>query len=84
MSGSNDAERLNVYNGFLLTANLDALFYKGYISFANDGLIMISNVLVFGRTDMRCLGITSDMKLRRVEEKHLEFLDYHHKKICHN
>ena len=28
---------------------------------------------------MRGLGINSDMKLRWVEDRHLEFLDYHHK-----
>lgn len=81
---STDAERLNVYNGFLLTANLDALFDKGYISFTNDGLIMISSVFEFDGADMRGLGITSDMKLRWVEEKHLEFLDYHHKNVWKN
>lgn len=81
---TSDAERLNVYNGFLLTANLDALFDKGYISFTDDGLIMLSSVFVFDGADMRGLGITSDMKLRWVEEKHLEFLDYHHKKVWKN
>lgn len=81
---STDAECLNVYNGFLLTANLDALFDKGYISFTNDGLIMISDVLLFDGADMSGLGITSDMKLRWLEEGHLEFLDYHHKKLWHN
>lgn len=81
---TSDAERLNIYNGFLLTANLDALFDKGYISFTNDGLIMISNVLLFEEVNMRGLGINSFMKLRWVEEKHLEFLDYHHKNIWHN
>ena len=44
---TSDAERLNVYNGFLLTANLDALFDKGYISFTDDGLIMVSSAFSF-------------------------------------
>ena len=81
---TSDAERLNVYNGFLLTANLDALFDKGYISFTNDGLIMLSSEFLIYSEDMRGLGITSDMKLRWVEEKHLEFLDYHHKNVWKN
>lgn len=29
IADSNDADRLNVYNGFLLTANMDALFDIG-------------------------------------------------------
>ena len=81
---TSDAERLNVYNGFLLTANLDALFDKGYISFTNEGLIMLSSVFVFDDLDMRGLGLNSKMKLRWEEEKHLEFLDYHHKNIWKN
>lgn len=81
---TSDAERLNVYNGFLLTANLDALFDKGYISFKNDGLIMISPMFEFDGVDMRSLGINSDMRLRWIEEKHLEFLDYHHKYVWKN
>lgn len=81
---TSDAERLNVYNGFLLTANLDALFDKGYISFTDDGLIMLSSEFAFDGADMRGLGINSDMKLRWVEDRHLEFLDYHHKKVWKN
>ena len=37
-----DAERLDVYNGLFLTANLDALFDKGLISFTDKGEMMIS------------------------------------------
>ncbi len=81
---TSDAERLNVYNGFLLTAHLDALFDKGYISFTNDGLLMLSSAFTFDGADMRGLGITSDMKLRWIEDRHLEFLDYHHKNVWKN
>lgn len=81
---TSDAERLNVYNGFLLTANLDALFDKGYISFTDDGLIMLSSVFAFDGADMRGLGITRDMKLRWIEDRHLEYLDYHHKNVWKN
>lgn len=81
---ASDAERLNVYNGFLLTANLDALFDKGYISFTDDGLLMLSSEFAFDGADMRGLGINSDMKLRWVENRHLEFLDYHHKNVWKN
>lgn len=81
---TSDAERLNVYNGFLLTANLDALFDKGYISFTNDGLIMFSSEFLIFSNDMRGLGISKEMKLRWIEEKHLEFLDYHHKNVWKN
>lgn len=79
---SSDAERLNVYNGFLLTANLDALFDKGYISFTDGGLIMISSVLE--HSDMLGLGLKTDLKLRWLEEPHKEFLKYHRENIWKN
>lgn len=77
-----DAERLNVYNGFLLTANLDALFDKGYISFTDDGLIMISSVL--DPSDKKGLGLSSDLKLRWLEDNHKKFLKYHRENIWKN
>lgn len=81
---SSDTERLNVYNGFLFTANLDVLFDKGYISFTDDGLIMLSSEFAFTGEDLRGLGITTEMKLRWIEERHQEFLDYHHKNAWKN
>ena len=67
---------------FYITANLDALFDKGYISFTNEGLIMVSSVLNY--SDFRGLGINSELKLRWIEESHLEFLKYHREHIWKN
>ena len=39
---SDDYERLDEYNGLLLTPNLDAAFDSGLISFDKDGVILIS------------------------------------------
>lgn len=44
-SQSNNQERLDVDNGLLLCPNHDALFDKGYISFDENGKIMISDSL---------------------------------------
>lgn len=44
-SQSNHRERLDVNNGLLLCPNHDALFDKGFISFGDDGRILISNSL---------------------------------------
>ncbi|WP_176546234.1 HNH endonuclease [Bacillus toyonensis] len=41
-SKSNHKERLDINNGLLLCPNHDALFDKGYISFGDDGEILIS------------------------------------------
>lgn len=42
---STDRERLDGHNGLLLTADLDALFDRGLISFADDGEMMVSSRL---------------------------------------
>lgn len=73
------SERLDPYNGFLLTANLDALFDKYLISFADDGHILISPKL--GESDLVALGINTAMRLRWVDKRHLSYLLYHRKKF---
>lgn len=76
------SERLNPYNGFLLTANLDALFDQFLISFENDGHILISPTL--SHDELRKAGIFPDMKLRFINKKHLPFLEYHRSKFLQN
>ncbi|MEW9674146.1 HNH endonuclease [Ammoniphilus sp. 3BR4] len=44
-SQSNNKERLDLNNGLLLCPNHDALFDKGYISFNDDGTIIVSSSL---------------------------------------
>jgi hypothetical protein len=41
----NNAQRLDEYNGLLLSPNLDTLFDKGFISFEDNGAILISSKL---------------------------------------
>ena len=70
-----DADRLNVYNGFLLSANLDALFDTGLISFSKDGFIIFSTELDSSqRIELRMDEKTS---LRWIDTQHLPFLEWH-------
>ena len=70
-----DAERLDVFNGFLLSANLDALFDRFLISFDEQGELVIAPALA--KTDLRPLGIAPGMKLRWVHEHHQVYLRAH-------
>ena len=72
-------EKGDVYNGLLLIPNLDAAFDQGYISFGDDGSILISDKL--SNSDRKILGIRSDMNLRKIEDKHKAYLEYHRKNI---
>ena len=60
-----DAERLNVHNGLLLAAHLDAAFDAYLISFNGDGRILFSSKL--SESDAAALGLARDMRLRRVD-----------------
>lgn len=57
------AARLDLENGLLLTANLDALFEAGLITFDDDGLITISSRL--DADAQKSLGIHAHMRLYR-------------------
>ncbi|MGB9590912.1 MAG: HNH endonuclease [Candidatus Kryptoniota bacterium] len=72
---ASDAERLDVYNGFLLRADLDALFDAGLITFSDDGDLLVSPRL----TDYqrRSLGLDIPRTLRWIEPAHRRYLAWH-------
>jgi hypothetical protein len=70
-----DAERLDVYNGLLLAAHLDAAFDAGLISFSDKGAILFS--CKFAQDDRDALGIHDRLTLRSVGSRHLENLSWH-------
>lgn len=72
-------ERLDPFNGFLLSANLDALFDKFLISFDENGRILLNPNLKI--EELKKLGINEDMRLRFLEPDHLPYLEYHRKKF---
>jgi len=78
---TNATDRLSGFNGFLLTANLDALFDKGLITFDDSGKICIAEQISLEQ--QKALGINSDMCIREgmLSEKHLEYLHYHQERI---
>lgn len=74
-SKSNPEERLDVFNGLLLSPNFDSLFDLGLISFKDDGVILISPVL--NEADRLCMGVDTGLRLRRINGAHLKYLEYH-------
>lgn len=70
-----DAERLDVFNGFLLSANLDALFDKFLISFSDAGDMLVSPQL--SSADRLLLGLDGTLKLRWLSDKHIPYLSFH-------
>lgn len=74
---SDTSERLDVYNGLLLTPNLDVLFDIGLISFNDNGRIITNPSLT--NESMYQLGLQSDMRIQEslLTERHQEYLYYH-------
>lgn len=72
---SSDAERLDVYNGFLLSANLDALFDNFLISFTDKGVLLVAEQI--GHCEREKLGLGNLMRLRWVAAQHLSYLRFH-------
>lgn len=68
-------EAIDVYNGFLLSPNLDKLFDLGLITFEDNGNIIISSKLT--KDNIASLGILSEMKVTKIEENHKQFLKFH-------
>jgi len=72
---SSDSEKIDPYNGLLLIPNIDKLFDIGYISFDEQGKIIVSSLIT--DCDLKHMGIFRDMKLYKVEHKHKAYLSYH-------
>ena len=75
----NDAERLDVYNGFLLTADWDAAFDAGLVSFDTDGVAVFSPALSpTARTRLGDGRLRAD---RPLTDKHRQYLEWHATKV---
>lgn len=79
---TSDAERLDVYNGLLLAAHLDAAFDVFLISFSDDGRILISPLL--SDADRAALGIHADLRLTKIAPAHLPQLAWHRERLVQN
>lgn len=70
-----DDERLDPFNGLLLTPNLDLAFDQGLISFADDGSILLSSEL--DQLTVQTLNLRFDLCLRQIESRHRDYLAWH-------
>ncbi len=70
-----DAERLDVHNGLLLAAHLDAAFDAGLISFEMEGSLVVSPAL--SGEDIDRLGLPVLPPLQGLRSRHEPYLTYH-------
>jgi hypothetical protein len=76
---ASDEERLDVFNGLLLAPHLDALFDGGWITFSDDGTMLVSDAL---GGEARCkLGLAVWAGLSHASEAHRPYLEYHREAV---
>lgn len=72
---STDAERLDGHNGLLLAPHVDHLFDRGFISFADDGQLLVSPRL--GRDVREAWAIPAEPVRRAFSDRQQAFLVFH-------
>lgn len=80
-NASEPDEKLDINNGFLMCPNHDRLFDQGWITFADDGKIVISDKL--SENDRIAFNVKDNMKVL-LTEKNRKYLQYHRKVVFKN
>lgn len=78
---SDRKEKLDVNNGFLLCPNHDRLFDQGFISFDNDGNIMISKEI--NAKNQLCMNIDNKLHIN-LRPENQKYMEYHRQNIFKN
>ena len=76
---SSNTERLDPFNGLLLSANLDKLFDKGMISFDHQGTLLTSQKI--SADELKLLGFNATTGLGTIDKRHAPYLSQHRKKF---
>ncbi len=72
-------ECIDPENGLLLKPDNDFLFDQGYISFNDDGRIIISKML--SKQDIQEFHLSEEIRIKQVTPKMKDYLNYHREKI---
>lgn len=80
-SKSNDREKTDPKNGFIFTPTFDSLFDKGFITFSDEKMLIVSNWL--SPLNQKRLQIYTGKKLNLLplDEKRIKYLEYHREHI---
>jgi len=76
-SESSNQERLDKFNGLLLSASIDRLFDRGLISFSDDGFLLCKPQVTIKALSQ--LGISKKSKLNFLHKKTQLYLAFHRK-----
>ena len=74
-----DTERLDIFNGLLLAPHLDAAFDAGFITVAQDGTVLLSEL--FPSEARSVLRLDRSLRVRRLHRGHERYLPSHRANI---
>lgn len=75
---SSNADRLNPFNGLLLTASLDKLFDQHFVTFDEHGQMLVNPR--FTERDLKAAGVSAAMRLRSLPDALKPYLARHREK----
>jgi HNH endonuclease len=78
---SDNQERLNGENGLLLTPTIDHLFDRGFISFENSGVLIVSPVAHVPSLNRMGVETNKVVNVGTFTEGQKQFLDYHRESV---
>lgn len=76
---SNNQQRLDEYNGLLLSATLDCLFDSGLISFTDAGKLLVNECV--DHKQLQACGLSFESQLRKVPERCKTYLQKHRERF---
>lgn len=80
-AASNDAEKIDPYNGYMLSPMIDKLFDKGFITFTHNRKILLSHFI--SPYTWKQIGLKNGTFYKEIpmDTKRMEYLNFHHESI---
>ena len=78
-SACGDQEKLDGFNGLLLSPHVAHLFARGYISFADDGELLISRHL--NPAVLKSWTVRPSMNVGKFQSQQRLYLEYHRREV---
>lgn len=81
---SNNKERLDVFNGLLLSPNIDSAFDTGYITFDSSGRILLSKAITGAPAFQLHINAKLRINQKLLRPEHQVYLEHHRREIFRN
>lgn len=80
-AASNDSEKIDPYNGYILSPMFDKLFDRGFITFTENRHVILSEFL--SSYTWNRIGLKNDTFIQALpmDEKRVEYLKFHHSSV---